>query len=135
MLRRWVGHATSFFEQEDKGKQRFTFEPPAVRTLLAEHARLLVVLDNVWSLAAPRPLLDALPPAAHLLITTRDEEIGRGPVSYTHLDVYKRQDLHNSPRPRPAPASRPAAPSAPRAQSRQRPPVSRSVVDLSLIHI
>jgi hypothetical protein len=46
------------------------FEPGAVRALLSEHPRLLVILDNVWDLAAIRPLRDALPPGARLIVTT-----------------------------------------------------------------
>lgn len=51
------------------------FEADAVRALLAEHPRLLVVLDNVWSLEAIRPLRDALPREAHLVITTRSRNV------------------------------------------------------------
>jgi hypothetical protein len=54
------------------------FESGAVRALLGEHPRLLVVLDNVWSFSAIRPLLEALPPQAHLLITTRSAAVARG---------------------------------------------------------
>ncbi len=77
VLRRWAGYATSFFEQDENLKKLFTFEPPAVRALLAEHPRLLVVLDNLWSYDAARPLLDALPRGAHLIVTTRDEAIAQ----------------------------------------------------------
>ena len=56
VLRRWVGYATNFFEQGDNVRAQFTFEPDAVRTLLTAHPHLLVVLDNVWSLAAIQPL-------------------------------------------------------------------------------
>jgi hypothetical protein len=54
------------------------FEPGAVRALLGEHPRLLVVLDNVWSLDAIRPLREALPPQTHLLVTTRSGTVARG---------------------------------------------------------
>ncbi|HYH97480.1 NB-ARC domain-containing protein, partial [Hyalangium sp.] len=54
------------------------FESGVVRALLGEHPRLLVVLDNVWSLSPIRRLLEAIPPQAHLLITTRSAEVARG---------------------------------------------------------
>jgi hypothetical protein len=75
ILRTWAGYATGFFGLPANLNQLFVFEPEAVRGLLAEHARLLVVLDNVWSLAAIQPLRQALPPGAHLLITTRLREL------------------------------------------------------------
>ena len=75
ILRRWAGYATNFFELGDNLNQRFTFEAEAVRSLFAEHARLLVVLDNVWSLAAIEPLRAALPPGTHLLVTTRQRDL------------------------------------------------------------
>jgi hypothetical protein len=78
VLRRWAGYATSFFELDDNFNKFFTFEPAAVRGLLAEHPKLLVVLDNVWSLSAIRPLRDALPPASRLIVTTRSREIAQG---------------------------------------------------------
>ena len=78
VLRRWAGYATNFFELGDNLNKLFTFEPAAVRGLLSEHPRLLVVLDNVWSLAAIRPLRDALPPAARLIVTTRSRAIAQG---------------------------------------------------------
>jgi len=78
VLRRWAGYATNFFELGENLNKLFTFEPAAVRSLLAEHPRLLVVLDNVWSLAAIRPLQDALPPGSRLIITTRSSEIAQG---------------------------------------------------------
>jgi hypothetical protein len=77
VLRTWAGYATTFFEQDENVQKQFTFLPEAVRSLLAEHPRLLVVLDNVWSLAAIKPLREALPPGAHLVITTRSQEIAR----------------------------------------------------------
>ncbi|HYO54484.1 NB-ARC domain-containing protein, partial [Archangium sp.] len=54
------------------------FEPGAVRTLLSEHPHFLVLLDNVWSLDAIRPLREALPAQAHLLVTTRSGTVVRG---------------------------------------------------------
>ena len=78
VLRRWAGHATSFFDLGENLNKLFTFEPAAVRSLLSEHSRLLVVLDNVWSLAAIRPLRDALPPGSRLIVTTRSREIAQG---------------------------------------------------------
>lgn len=78
ILRQWAGYATNFFELGDNLNQLFRFEAEAVRSLLAEHGRLLVVLDNVWSLAAIQPLRAALPPGAHLLVTTRQRDLARG---------------------------------------------------------
>ncbi len=75
VLRAWAGHATGFFGLPDNLNKLFVFEPEAVRSLLAEHPRLLVVLDNVWSLAAIQPLRKALPAGSHLIITTRSREI------------------------------------------------------------
>ncbi|WP_161569300.1 NB-ARC domain-containing protein [Candidatus Oscillochloris fontis] len=51
--------------------KRLHFRPDVVRTLLSQHRRLLVLLDNVWSLDAIRPLRDALPRGVDLIITTR----------------------------------------------------------------
>jgi hypothetical protein len=48
-----------------------------VRALLDGHGRLLVVLDDVWSADAIKPLRTALPPGTHLLITTRLETVVR----------------------------------------------------------
>ena len=77
VLRVWAGYATGFFGLPDNLNKRFIFEPEAVRSLLAEHPRLLVVLDNVWSLAAIKPLRAALPVGAHLLITTRRRDLAQ----------------------------------------------------------
>lgn len=77
VLRRWVGYATNFFELGDNLQKLFRFEPEAVRSLLAEHGRLLVVLDNVWSQQAIQPLRAALPPGVHLLLTTRLRQLAR----------------------------------------------------------
>ena len=41
VLRRWAGHATSFFDLGENLNKLFTFEPAAVRSLLAEHPALL----------------------------------------------------------------------------------------------
>ncbi|MEI2692039.1 MAG: NB-ARC domain-containing protein [Anaerolineae bacterium] len=71
VLRTWAGYATNFFGLPANLNQRFIFEPEAVRSLLAEHPHLLVVLDDVWSLAAIQPLRVALSAGAHLIITTR----------------------------------------------------------------
>ena len=78
VLRRWAGYATSFFDLGENLSKLFIFEPAAVRSLLAEHPKLLVVLDNVWALAAIRPLRDALPPGSRLIVTTRSREIAQG---------------------------------------------------------
>jgi hypothetical protein len=78
VLRRWAGYATSFFQLGENFNKLFIFEPAAVRGLLSEHPALLVVLDNVWSLAAIQPLRDALPPGCRLIVTTRSREIAQG---------------------------------------------------------
>lgn len=91
VLRRWAGYATNFFELDDNAQRAFTFEPAAVRTLLAEHPHLLVVLDNVWSLDAIKPLQDALPPGVHLVITTRSAEIALG-LGAGHVEIGRLSD-------------------------------------------
>ncbi|HHW87406.1 MAG TPA: hypothetical protein GX400_14510, partial [Chloroflexi bacterium] len=91
VLRRWAGYATNFFELDDNAQRAFAFEAAAVRTLLTEHPHLLVVLDNVWSLDAIQPLQDALPPGAHLVITTRSAEIARG-LGAGHVAVGRLSD-------------------------------------------
>ena len=48
------------------------------RASLPSTLKLLVVLDNVWSLAAIRPLRDALPPGCRLIVTTRSRAIAQG---------------------------------------------------------
>ncbi|MBE2235140.1 MAG: hypothetical protein IAE85_16715, partial [Anaerolinea sp.] len=75
ILRQWAGYATGFFGLPDNLNQLFVFEPGAVRSLLAEHPRLLVVLDNVWSQSAIQPLRAALPAGSHLVVTTRQREL------------------------------------------------------------
>ncbi len=77
VLRTWAGYATGFFGLPDNLDRLFLFEPEGVRSLLAEHPRLLVVLDNVWSLAAVKPLRAALPAGAHLVITTRRRDLAQ----------------------------------------------------------
>jgi hypothetical protein len=70
ILNRWGSHAYGM--QQKEGCQ---FAPDAVRALLSGHGRMLVVLDDVWFTEAVRPLLAALPPDAHRLITTRSERV------------------------------------------------------------
>ena len=69
LLNQWAGLCVGPLAPTEL--MRMQFDPAAVRGLLAEHARLLIVLDNVWSLAAVKPLRDAMPPGAQLLLTTR----------------------------------------------------------------
>lgn len=83
ILNRWASYA---FEVQQR--QHYQFEPAAVRTLLGGHGPLLVVLDDVWSIAVLQPLLDALPDDAHLLITTRSQRVANdleGEIH--HLDL------------------------------------------------
>ncbi len=54
------------------------FTSDAVRALFADHPRLLIILDNVWSLEAIKPLREALPPEAWLLVTTRSRAVMSG---------------------------------------------------------
>ncbi|BCX03261.1 MAG: hypothetical protein KatS3mg053_1199 [Candidatus Roseilinea sp.] len=61
-----------------------TFTPEAVRALMSEHPRLLAILDNVWSLDAIKPLREALPGEAHLILTTRSLEVMRNAGGATH---------------------------------------------------
>jgi len=68
-------------------------ESNVVRDLLAGHGSMLVILDDVWQLAAIRPLFDALPPDASVLITTRSENLARelrGEIY--HLDIISEED-------------------------------------------
>jgi tetratricopeptide (TPR) repeat protein len=74
-LDQWAGCALTI---PPEARTSLHFDPAAVRSLLGEHPHLLVVLDNVWSLDAIRPLREALPPQAHLLITTRSSAVARG---------------------------------------------------------
>ena len=69
------------------------FEPAALRLLLSAHPRLFVVLDDVWSHEAIKPLREALPPGAHLLVTTRSKRVlyDLGGARY-ELDVLSRDD-------------------------------------------
>ncbi len=62
-LSKWASYATGFFGLPENVNRVFCFEPDGVRYLLSAHPRLLVVLDNVWSLAAIQLLRQALPPA------------------------------------------------------------------------
>jgi len=50
-------------------------EPDALRALINEHPRLLVILDNVWSFEGIRLLRAALPAQARVVITTRSQEV------------------------------------------------------------
>jgi tetratricopeptide (TPR) repeat protein len=72
ILNRWARYAIGI---EFNPNQPMRFEPDAVRTLLAEHPRLLIILDDVWSKAALDPLLDVIPAEAHLLITMRSRQL------------------------------------------------------------
>jgi hypothetical protein len=78
VLQRWAGYATDFFEQPANADRQFLLAPAAVRSLLARHPRLLVVLDNVWGLEAIAPLRAACPPGAHLVVTTRLATVAQG---------------------------------------------------------
>jgi hypothetical protein len=75
ILDQWAGYALDI---PLEARASLHFDPASVRSLLGEHSHLLVVLDNVWSLDAIRPLRDALPPQAHLLVTTRSSTVARG---------------------------------------------------------
>ena len=72
-LKAWAGYAYGGRALEEG----IAFTPEAVRALLAGHGGLLVVLDDVWEIKAIRPFLDALPPEACLLITTRSERLAK----------------------------------------------------------
>jgi hypothetical protein len=73
ILDRWGSHA--FGRRPLPEGVHFT--PDAVCDLLAGHGALLVILDDVWDLAAVQPLLEALPFEACLLITTRSQRLAR----------------------------------------------------------
>ena len=75
ILDQWAGYALAI---PLEARLSMHFAPAAVRDLLGEHPHLLVVLDNVWTLDSIRPLREALPPQAHLLITTRSSPVARG---------------------------------------------------------
>jgi|GEM_PF-4180624 len=87
ILEEWAGYA---------GRPRQDNLPPRpeeVRTLLARHGSLLVVLDDVWDIAAIQPLLNALPPEACLLVTTRSRRIAQELHGEIHpLDVLSDDD-------------------------------------------
>jgi len=72
ILDRWGLRAVSI-DYDPKSPPRF--DASAVRALLAEHPRLLIVLDNVWSVDAIKLLREALPPEAHLVMTTRSRVV------------------------------------------------------------
>jgi tetratricopeptide (TPR) repeat protein len=73
ILNQWGAYA--FGGQPLKDGVQLT--PDAVRALLAGHGGLLIVLDDVWDLSAVKPLRNALPREACLLITTRHERLAR----------------------------------------------------------
>ncbi|MCZ7569273.1 MAG: NB-ARC domain-containing protein [Ardenticatenaceae bacterium] len=88
ILNRWASYG--FGGQQKEGYQ---FTPEVVRAILSGHGPLLVVLDDVWHLDALKPLVAALPPEAHLLVTTRNERVAadlRGGVY--NLDVLSEGD-------------------------------------------
>ncbi|WP_448540073.1 NB-ARC domain-containing protein, partial [Roseiflexus sp.] len=66
-LNQWARYAITIPQDPGTALQ---FDASAVRALFGGR-RLLVVLDDVWSLDAVRPLRDALPPGARLVVTTR----------------------------------------------------------------
>jgi hypothetical protein len=92
ILNRWAQFALLIPPGQEAALQ-LQFDPSAVRSLLAERPRLLVILDNVWSLDAVRPLRDALPPEARLVVTTRLETVMRGLGGASHvLGVLSEED-------------------------------------------
>ena len=95
ILNQWASHALGTLDQRQLQGLVFTVE--AVRALLAEHAQLLVILDNVWSLTAIAPLRQAMPPGAHLLMTTRSRtilrELGGGQVELATLSTAEAEEL------------------------------------------
>jgi hypothetical protein len=88
ILNQWAAYAFGG-GQVKEGAQ---FTPEAVRALLAGHGSLLVVLDDVWSLEAIRPLQAALPNDACLLVTTRNERLARSLGEVYPLDVLSKDD-------------------------------------------
>ncbi|MCL6542173.1 MAG: hypothetical protein K6T87_16575 [Roseiflexus sp.] len=66
-LNQWARYAITIPQDPGTALQ---FDASAVRALFGGR-RLLVVLDDVWSLDAVRPLRDALPPGTRLVVTTR----------------------------------------------------------------
>jgi hypothetical protein len=84
ILARWGIHAYGRIELP----AGFRPSAAAVRTLLAGHGPLLVVLDDVWDRAAIEPLNEALPPEAALLLTTRHEALAADLAERVHkLDL------------------------------------------------
>lgn len=51
------------------------FDSEVVAQLLTGHGPMLVVLDNLWHVAAAEPLLRACPPEAHVLVTTSRADV------------------------------------------------------------
>ena len=98
ILNEWASHA---FGGQEKRFAEVQFAPSVVRSLLAEAIAktggpLLIVLDDVWHVPAISPLRDALPPGAHLLITTRSNSVVRDlaikPYELGLLSRYEEKD-------------------------------------------
>jgi hypothetical protein len=69
ILKEW-----SLFDAGERGRDPNTpITPAMVRALFSRQQPLLVVLDDVWDLAAIQPLRNALPQDACLIITTRNK--------------------------------------------------------------
>lgn len=73
ILNRWGGLAYSneAWRMLQLG-ERPQFDASALKRILGGHGPLLVVFDDVHSVDEIRPLMDALPPEARILITTRE---------------------------------------------------------------
>ncbi|NJO85062.1 MAG: tetratricopeptide repeat protein, partial [Blastochloris sp.] len=73
--------------------ERPQFEASALKRILGGHGPLLVVIDDVRTVEEVQPLLDALPPEARILVTTRDlnvaEHFDRDPL---HLREISSED-------------------------------------------
>ena len=86
ILNQWASHAHKhappMYEQSRQG----SFDAGVVRTLLAGHGEMLVVFDDVWDASHIKPLMEALPREANILLTTNDERIAR---EYRHVPVGK----------------------------------------------
>lgn len=78
--------------QQNKLWQNLQFEPSAVEELLSDKGPILVVLDDIWDIEEIKPLRNALPENAHLLITTRDDRIANKLKGKLSLGVLTQED-------------------------------------------
>ncbi len=79
-------------EEALRALQNALFTPDAVQKMLSGHGRLLVVVDDLWERALWPVIRRALPPEAHVLVTTREERVAREVGQSLPLDVLTHED-------------------------------------------